>query len=667
MSGTQEMTEYSPEWWAKELADREKVLQEKFWTSGDKIQCHFLGNQTTEDTGLAAALDQDTRSYNLFWTNTLILKSALYATPPSPVVKRMHDDPNDDTSRVAALILQRALDNDIQKQNSNTHNAFMQATEDRLIPGLGQVWARLETDVKEETIMTDEMGNPLLEPIKVSRITDQRAVVDYVHWRDFLWSAARTWDEVWWVARRVWLRKSQFVKRFGEEKWNELEDQRSAASSQGIDKYPRGWSKGRVEVMEVWCLDTMKVYFVHVGAKVFCEEPKDDPLKLENFFPCPRPLLATHTTNDLMPRADYSMLQDQYRELEMLNSRIYTITRALRVVGAYDSTNTELANMLTGPEFSMVGVSNWNALSEKGGLAKAVDWFPVEQLAIVLDKLSVQRQAVVAQLYELTGISDIMRGSSNPRDTLGAQKLKAQYSSVRLRLTQADVASFVCEAMRLRSEIMARHFTPEMLRRASQIDMTYSNDPALVEQAIMLLKNQDEFDYRVAVTEESLSMADYTAEREMRVAYITAVGQFLSQSAQMVASMPAALPYIVEIIKWVTSSFRGSDDIEAVLDKAAQAAMSNQPQPPQGQGQPTQPPEPPPDAVESARAKADIAVNNAKAANERQAVVLKANLDLRNTLFERKVENQNAQQQNILGAALAGGADSKSGSSSSKP
>jgi hypothetical protein len=654
------VTEYSAEWWANEITTREKTLREKFWVSGDQIQQKFLGHSGTDGDGVSESLSADTKQYNLFWTNTLILKSALYAQPPTPLVKRMHDDANDDAARVASLILQRALDKDLQQQNSNTHNAFIQATEDRLIPGLGQVWARLETEVKEETITTGMMGEPLAEPIKIQKIVKQTAPLDYVHWKDFIWSASRTWEEVWWVARRVWLRKSQFIKRFSEEKWDELEEQRATVTSADLDKYPRGWAKGRVEVMEIWCLDTMKVYFVHVGAKMLCEEPKDDPLKLEDFFPCPRPLLATHTTNDLMPRADYAMLQDQYRELEILNSRITTITRALRVVGAYDANNTELANMLTGAEFSMVAVSNWGSLSEKGGLAKAVDWFPVEQLAIVLDRLNVQRQAVVAQLYELTGISDIMRGSSNPRDTLGAQKLKAQYSSVRLRLTQADVAGFVCAAMRLRAEIMARHFTDEMLLRVSQIERSYS-DPQLVSAAIQLLRNPQEFEFRVAVTEESLSMADYTAEREMRVAYITAVGQFLSQSAQMVASMPAALPYIIEIIKWVTSSFRGSDDIETVLDKAAQAAQSA---PPQGQGQPGQtqkPPAPDPEVVEGARARADIMVNKSKIQDQIRYEVVKSNLSLRNDLIKSRQENENGQQRDVLGAALARGTDSEGG------
>ena len=31
------------------------------------------------------------------------------------------------------------------------------------------------------------------------------------------------------------------------------------------------------------------------------------------------------------------------------------------------------------------------------------------------------------------GISDIVRGASNPNETLGAQELKGQYASMRLR------------------------------------------------------------------------------------------------------------------------------------------------------------------------------------------------------------------------------------------
>lgn len=579
--------EYKPEWWLKEIKSAEKELDEKWRNSGDRIVARYLDIRDDADA-MVAVESTASRKYNVFWANTQILKSALYATPPKPVVKRLHDDSKDDVARVGALILQRMLEFGMFQDNSDMHRAFQHATEDRLLPGLGQIWLRLKTDTEKYTLPAIGM-EPAFEG---ERITSQEVCTDYVHWRDFCWSPARTWSEVWWASRRVWMTKSRFTQRFGKEKYEEF---KKDVVSSSLEKhgYPKGFEKGRIRVLEVWCKETMKAYWIQEDTKVLLDE-KDDPLKLRDFFPCPMPLLATHTTNSLIPRPDYVMVQDQYAELDVVNDRISILTKALRVVGAYDSKNTALAQMITGSEFAMIPVDNWAMLSEQGGMKGVVDWFPIEQVAIVLEKLVELRPLIIAQIYELTSISDIMRGASNPRETLGAQKLKAQYSSVRLRLTQTDVALFVSNAMKIKCEIISLHMDPEQIKIQSAIEFTESAE--LADAGIDFVKKLTANEFRIEISEESLSMADYTAERELRIAYLTAVGQFLSQSAGMAKEMPGSIPYVVKMIQWVTASFRGSDDIETVLDQALTAAANTPP----AQGEP-----PPPDhSLEVAQIKA---------------------------------------------------------------
>lgn len=622
------LTEYSAEWWANEVSTAEKAMDEYFRDSGDKVVKRYLDIRDDGDA-LTTEFANGARKYNVFWANTQILKSALYATPPKPVVKRQHDDAKDDVARTTALILQRILTLGLDNPLSDMHAAFLQATEDLLLPGLGQAWLRLETETEKYTepplmgpgpaIGIDPFsGQPIpgpeveLEPAyEAERIISQKVVTDYVNWRDFIWSPARTWAEVWWVGRRIWMKKKAFIKTFGKEKYEEVKS--SAEMQKAQHGYPKGFEKGRFEVIEIWCEDTNKVYFIHKGTKIELKEPQDDPLQLEGFWPCPKPLLATHTNNSMMPRSDYVMVQDQYEELDTLNDRINTLTKALRVVGAYDKDNTALAKMITGDEMAMIPVEKWAMLSEAGGMSKAVDWFPVDMVAKVLDSLIAQRPLIIQQIYELTSISDIMRGGSNPRETLGAQKLKAQYSSVRLRLKQQDVSLFACAVMSIKCEIIAKHFTPEQIAKQSLIEMTES--AALAGPAIELLKQWDDSQWRVEISEESLSMADYTAEREMRVQYLTAVGQFLSQTAQMAAALPSAVPYIVRMIMWVTASFRGSDDIEQVLDEAAKAAMNL---PPAAQDQ--KKPERDPMMEAKAKAQGQMAVDNNQLTNDLKLV-----------------------------------------------
>ena len=561
------LVEYSGSWWANEISTAQKSLDERWREGARKVVNHYTDDRSEDELNRG-----NVKKYNIFWSNVQILKAALYATPPSPEVKRQHDDANDDVGRVASLILQRMLTFDLQEDNSHEHDCIQHAVEDRLVPGLGQVWLRYEPKIEKfrtEPVLDPMTGQELVPAQDAERIVEEEICMDYVHWDDFIWSPARTWDEVWWVGRRVWMKKKAFIKRFGKTKYDELQaDIKEYAYHQG---YPKGFEKGRVEVYEVWCEDTNKAYWIHCATKNLLDE-KDDPYKLDDFFPCPPPLLATHSTSSLIPRPDYVMCQDQYDELDTLNDRIYSLTKALRVVGAYDSGFKELNTMLTGSELRMIPVDNWAAFAEKGGMKGVVDWFPVDVVAGVLDKLMIQRQAVVQQIFELTSISDIMRGVSQARETAKAQTLKAQYSSVRLQLQQQAVAKFVTSILRIKAEMISKLFQPESILQKSQIQ--YTESAQFAQPAIELIKNYEASEYRIYVGDQTLSLADYNAEREMRTEFLIAIGQFLSQAGQMAVAYPAALPYLLRMISWVAASFRGADDIESVLDSSAAAGQA---------------------------------------------------------------------------------------------
>jgi len=551
--------EYGQLWWKKQIEDTEKILEKKWWNAAENIISRYLDDRENEEGDGTSR-----RKYNIFWANVQIMMAALYATPPAPSVKRQNSDPKDDVGRVAALIIERASQIELTKDGTSMHTALQNGVEDRLVPGMGQVWCRYDS-------VFDSDGVTLLK---------ETAPVDYVHYRDFLWSPSRTWDEVWWIGRRCWMKKKSFIAAYGEDKYKEIAAAFKENSTTYKDKgLPEGFKKGRVEVFELWCEDTNKVYFVNRHADELLKVV-DDPLKLDNFYPCPRPLLATVSTRSLIPRPDFTMVRDQYQELDELNDRIAVLVKALRVVGMYDKTNTELKNLLSGPEFSMIAVEDWGSFSEAGGIKSIVDWFPVEVIADVLTKLVEQRTLLVGQIYELTSISDIMRGASSPRETAKAQTLKAQYSSVRLQLTQKAVTKWVAETIRIRAEIMCRHFSPQTLKEVSQIE--YTESAPFADAAIELLKNFRSAEYRIEIGEETLSLADYNAERELRTEYLTAVGQFISQAGMILEARPDAIPFLLKMLAWVTASFWGGSDMETVLDQAIQVA--SQPLPPKDDG-----------------------------------------------------------------------------------
>lgn len=553
--------DYDTEYWSNQITLAKKN-QKTFHQRGRRVNDRFLAEQ--QESQADPQKGNDARVFNLFWANIGILKAALYGNPPQPQVERLFQDPNDDIARVAAEIIRRLLITDDIKV------AFEHAVEDRLIPGMGQVWLRYAADVVE--VPVDGVG--------VQMIRDEQVPADYVHWQDFFWGPCRVWEECPWVARRVWMTKEAYAKRFPGKSEPKFIIPKEGAVYEASRTEGRDESLKRAEVFEIWCKTTKMVHWITTeGTEMLDQRP--DPLKLKDFFPCPRPLIATTTTMKMMPRADFSLVQDQYEQLDELNIRIGYLINACKVVGVYDKNAGAVIRMLQeGVENQLIPVDNWAMFAEKGGIKGVVDWLPIEQIATVIQQLRETRIDVVQQIYELTGISDIMRGVTNARETYGAQKLKAQYSSSRLQLYQGQVAEFVSNVCQLRAEIISRHWQPQSIIAKSQIMLTPDAEHA--QQAVALIKNAYVLAYRVRVSSTQMSIPDYNAEKQDRLEFVTALGQFISQVTQLVEKVPEAGVFFLQIVQWAAASFQTTGGVETLFDnyiKAVQKKLMTPPPP----------------------------------------------------------------------------------------
>ena len=577
MADEKDTGEYTYKWWKDALSRAEKRLKTKWWDRADKVVERYLDERPN-----AGVADW---KYNIFWANIGILRASLYASPPKPMVSRQFRDFQDDVGRVASLMLERILTLDLQTERSDIDTALRHVIDDRLIAGGGQLWYRYTVDtesVTEPAITDPETGQEVEGELTYDKITSEQVPTDYVYYKDFIYPASRNWEEVTWVARRVWMSAPELKKRFGDEKTKVLTD-RLAKEMEGTggaepsSSEEKEFHHGKVQVFEIWCKKSRHVYWLTDADYEKFLDVKRDPLGLPNMFPCPRPLVATMTTNDFLPRPDYVMVQDQYRELDELNRRITILEKAVRVAGVYDKNNQGIQKLLDDTaENGLYPIENWGTLSEKNGLKGAVDWLPIEPIANVLEILRTQRSDKVQQIYELTGISDIMRGSTSPRETAKAQSLKAQYSSSRLQYLQQEVGIFVQEALRIRAIIMCKHFQPETLIERSQIKYTDGNQE-FIQPAVELLKSEEASKYRIEVNADTMAIPDYNAERDSRVEFMGMLGQMVSQIMPMVQAMPQSLPFFLKMLQWAAAGFRSSGQIEGTLDQAVQALETQPP------------------------------------------------------------------------------------------
>jgi hypothetical protein len=404
--------------------------------------------------------------FNILWSNVETLKPILYGRTPKPDVERRHKN-DDPISRLGAEILERALayEDDLDEFDEVMH----QVVEDRLLPGRGIARVYYEPEFGDEEDDPDAEPDEDGEQPQYRPVTGERASVKYVFWEDYRESPARCDYDVWWKGYRSYMTRDELVKRFGEKigKTVTLDYSPKGLDSEG-ETGPQADAFKKAEVWEIWDKAKKQTVWIAPSHKAELLDKKPDPLRLPGFFPSPPALAATKTNESQIPVADYTEYQDQAIELDVLTSRIDRLTGALKVAGVYPgSQKAELAQLVdpTRNENVLIPVEDWAAFQDKGGLSNMIQWLPIEQIAKVLIQLYDARERVKRTLYEITGMADILRGETNPNETLGAQQLKSQFATRRISHAQKGVAKFARDLMRLRGFVIARTFHPKRWRR----------------------------------------------------------------------------------------------------------------------------------------------------------------------------------------------------------
>ena len=430
--------------WLALISDAEHCF-EKYHTKCDTIddlyaKLDLLGNTTAD------------REFKIFWANMCVMMPSIYARPPIPVVVPKFKD-RTELARRASELLERALISVTDANDGQLHEAMKLVRDDLAIHARGVMWLRN---------------------------SDTMVEFDQLDRGDFLHEPARKWREVGWVARRDWLTRKQMHARFPdtEEDWLQ-----SAVFKERKDSREEYKGEQKAGVWQIWSRPKRVVVWISEGVEVVLDqrvpgEPPQDgflPLpNLEGFFPCPKPAYATLQRRSLIPVPDFLYYKDQVEEINEMTARISSLAEALKMKGFYPSGAGDLAqaieNVFADQENRavLVGVSNFAALGGSS-LKESIVWLPVQDVATVITELVALRRQLIEDVYQITGLSDIMRGQTDPNETLGAQELKAQTGAVRIREKQAEMIRLARDAIRMAGEIMAENFTPEALLDMSQI------------------------------------------------------------------------------------------------------------------------------------------------------------------------------------------------------
>lgn len=566
-----------------------------------------------------AAVGRD-RQFQMFWANIQVLGPSIYSRPPVPVVVPRFKD-RKPVPRAASELLERSVTVGFEQEDID--GIMRLVRDDVTVVARGCAWVRYEAN-------EDGKG--------------QRVCIDFADRKDFLHPMARTWKEVPWVAKRSWLTEDQMEERFEKTSGDAYE---KATYEIRKDEEGRECEK-KAGVWEIWHKDENCVCWVTEGVDVVLD--KGEPhLDLEGYFPCPRPAYGTVQRRSLLPVPDMLFYKDQLEEINELTARIGALADAVKVRGFYPAGAGEIGDAIetaiksTVDNQVLVPISNW-AMIGQGGVKDMIVWLPIDQITTTIVQLVELRRQIIEDVYEITGLSDIMRGATEASETATAQQLKSQYGSVRIKDRQAELARFARDLVRISAEIMAENFTSKTMLEMSQLDIETDadikakikpleaqikqiiaqveqakadpqmmqqaqanpeqaqqmlqqaqqqaealkdqieelNETATVEKVMKLLRDQKTRPFVLDIETDSTIAPDENAQKQRATEFITSVGGFMGQAIPLVQTVPQAAKLMAETLKYVASQFRAGRQLEGVIEEFADdmAAMAAQPKPP---------------------------------------------------------------------------------------
>ena len=138
----------------------------------------------------------------------------------------------------------------------------------------------------------------------------------------------------------------------------------------------------------------------------------------------------------------------------------------------------------------MIPLDGASQYLDAGGLDKAIWMMPIDKYVGVVNQLYAYRQNLITSIYEITGISDVLRGSSVASETATAQSIKANYGSMRLQRRQREVQRYARDVIRLMAEVIAEQFSVDTLQKMTGLNFPTEEEKAMMQSQMQMQMQQ---------------------------------------------------------------------------------------------------------------------------------------------------------------------------------
>jgi hypothetical protein len=607
------------------------------------------------------------REFNIFHANIETIVPALYNSTPIPDVRRRFAD-KDPVGKVVSDIIERSLSFAVDTYDfDGTMHAVIKDSEitDRGVARVRYV-PYFQGEGEQETLSYAEVK------------------CEHTPWRDFRRGPGRFWGEVPWEAFRHYLSKDEIAKLIEGTDIN-IEDIPLNYSSDGSmdkkEKDPKADVFKRGMVWEIWDKDGKKVLFICQDYHERVLKTEDDPLELTNFFPTPKPLQAIEQTASLVPVTPLRIYESLVDELNIVTRRITKLVKTLRPRGLYGGSELDMKAVGQAEDGELVPATDSMQFMQAGGLEKAIHWYPLDPTTKAIQTLYEQRENIKQTIYEVTGIADILRGATDPGETLGAQQLKAQWGSLRIQRRQAEVARFARELFELKAEIIATKFPWPLLTKMTGIELPTQEQKQTVQQlmqqvqqaqqqgqeippqimaqadgaqklvsqpsqeeVMQLLQDDIARNYRIDIESDSTIRNDLSRNQQTMNLFLQGTAQFGQAMGPIIMADASMKPVVMEIYGAFARQFKLGRQAEDAIDSATEQAQKTKDQPP--------PPDP---KIEAEKAKAahekekmGLEMQSKQAEHQMKMEMMQAELQIKREELQMKAQELEMKQQSMV-------------------
>jgi hypothetical protein len=560
-------------------------------------------------------------AFNIYHANIETICPALYNSTPAPDIRRRFND-KDPAAKAGADCIERALSYSVDEYDFD--GVMNECVFDLAVTGRG-------------------VGRVVYEASDDGMV--QEVSCETVPWAAFRRGPARNWKEVQWVAFANYMTRDALKKLSPEHGAKVTLDtllQKDGTYKDGAaGDTPEDDIFKRAMVWTVWDREAGKVRFIAPGYTIDQLAVVDDPLGLKGFFPMPKPMMSGKPSGRLVPLAPYKIYKPLLGEIDELTKRIKRLIKQLRP-RALGPSGVDVSKWADADDGEIVEASESFKIFDGAKMADLLSWFPMDPVVKAIESLFARREQAKMELFEVSGLSDIIRGQSNANETATAQNIKQQWGSLRLQKSQSEVQRFARDLMRLKAEIIAEKFTPENLAMMTGVE--------LGDEVLKVITDDKMRSYRIDIETDSTIRGDLTRNQEAMAQFVGGSAQYFSAIAPIVESGGMSKTAAVTIYSAFARNFKLGKEVDAVLDHLAEeAAKAEQ----AAAGQP--PPENPEVIKAKAEAETGMAKQQSDAAHQQvedQAKLVKANSDAQVAVIKANAEAAANKQQQFDDAKL---------------